>query len=168
VNALDRLLVGALLLAGLLAGGWYALGHYSAARYQAGYDAAVAAGEEARHSAGVAAIAIESGLRAQLLERDASAFKKEQEYASTLEAAQRRVRAGTDRLRCPAAGAVQPATAPDDRPAAGAPTVDGGGSDLVPEAASDVLGYGAAIASLVSRYAEVVEQHEDCRAVNAK
>jgi hypothetical protein len=38
----------------------------------------------------------------------------------------------------------------------------------VPEAAADVLGYGAAIASLVSRYAEVIELREECRAMNAK
>jgi hypothetical protein len=38
----------------------------------------------------------------------------------------------------------------------------------VPEAAADVLGYGAAIASLVSRYNEVVERFDECRAMNAK
>jgi hypothetical protein len=38
----------------------------------------------------------------------------------------------------------------------------------MPEAASDILGYGAAIAGLVSRYSEVAERYDTCRAVNAK
>jgi hypothetical protein len=38
----------------------------------------------------------------------------------------------------------------------------------MPEVAADVLGYGAAIASLVSRYDELTYRFERCRAVNAR
>ncbi|WP_371763391.1 hypothetical protein [Massilia sp.] len=168
MTALERLLVGVVLAVLLVTGGWLGVRHYGAERYDAGYDAAVAAGKEARDSSATVNLAIESGLRAQMLDRDTLALRKEQEYASNLEAAQRRVLVGTDRLRCPAASPVQPAAAPEDRPAAGAPAVDGGGPDLVPEASADVLGHGAAITSIVSRYAEVLEDFEACRAVNAR
>lgn len=168
MSALERLLVAVVLAVLLVAGAWIGLRHYGTERYDAGYAAAVAAGKEARNSAETAHLAIESGLRAQLLDRDTAAFRKEQEYASNLADAQRRVRAGDDRLRCPAASPVQPASAAADRPAAGAPAADGGGPDLVPEAAADVLGHGAAIAGLVRRYAEVLDDFEACRAVNAK
>lgn len=152
----------------LLLGGTWWFRYYGAEQYQAGWDGAVAAGKERRDSDAAAALAIESGLRTRLLDQDTNAFKKEQEYATNLDAAQRRVRAGTDRLRCPAASPVQLTATPGDRPAAGAPPVDGEGLDLVPEAAADILGHGAAIAGLVSRYADVVERFEACRAVNAK
>lgn len=168
MTALERLLVGVVLVVLLATGAWLERRHYGNERYQVGYDAAVAAGKEARDSAETAHLAIESGLRAQLLDRDTAALRKEQEYASNLADAQRRVRAGDDRLRCPAASPVQPASAATDRPAAGAPAVDGGGPDLVPEAAADVLGYGAAVAGLVRRYDAVIERFEACRAVNAK
>jgi hypothetical protein len=134
-----RLLIGVVLAVLVALGGWLGISHYGAERYDAGYSAAVAAGKEARDSAAVAHLAIESGLRTQLLDRDTAALRKEQEYASNLADAQRRVRAGTDRLRCPT-GSVPAAPAPAGRSAAGGPAVDGGGADLVPEAAADVLG----------------------------
>jgi hypothetical protein len=167
VSILDRLMIGWMLAAAALVAGVLELRHYGAERYQAGYQAAVDAGKEARDTAATAALAIESGLRARLLEQDFTALRKEQEYATNLDAAQRRVRAGVDSLRCPSASPVPGAAAAGDRPAAGAPAADGPGPELVPEAAADVLGYGAAIAGLVSRYAEVVERHEACRTVNA-
>jgi len=138
------------------------------ARFNADYDAAVAAGIKQHNREAEDNRKTESDLRAQLAERDTTAQRKEREYAQNLADAQRRVRAGTDRLRCPTAGPVQPAAAPGDRPVAAEPAADGGGPDLVPEAAADVLGYGAAIAGLVRRYDQVVARFEACRAVNAK
>jgi alkanesulfonate monooxygenase SsuD/methylene tetrahydromethanopterin reductase-like flavin-dependent oxidoreductase (luciferase family) len=167
IDTLDRFLTGLVIAAALAVAGWFGLRHYGAERYQAGYNAAVDVGMKQHDREAAENRKIESDLRAELAERDAEAQRKEQEYASNLADAQRRVRAGIDRLRCPA-NSVQPAAAAGDRPVAGAPATDGGGPDLMPEAAADVLGYGAAIASLVSRYAEVVERFDECRAMNAK
>lgn len=167
MNALERLLVGAVVAVLLATGGWLGLQHYGAERYDAGYAAAVDVGKDERNSAAVANLAIESGLRAQLLDRDTAALRKEQEYASNLEAAQRRVRIGTDRLRCPAR-AVPGAAAAEDRPAAGDAPGDGQGPDIVPETAADLLGIAADVAGLVRRYDQVVERFEACRAVNAR
>lgn len=167
MTSLERLLVGAVLLVLLLFGGSLAVRSYGAAQHRAGYAAAVADGKEAREAAALANLAIESGLRTRLLEQDTTALRKEQEYATNLEAAQRRVRAGVDRLRCPA-GPVPAITSPGDRPDAAGAAVDGEGLDLVPEAAADVLGYGAAIAGLVRRYQRILDRAEACRAVNAK
>lgn len=165
--AVDRLLCSALAAVLLLIGAWFGLRHYGAEQRQAGYDAAVAAGEEAREAAAVAALAIESGLRTRLLEQDTTALRKEQEHATNLEAAQRRVRAGVDSLRCPA-GPVPAATSAGDRPVATGPAVDGEGSAIVPEMAAEILGDAADVAGLVRRYERVVERFEACRAVNAK
>ena len=167
MTALERSVVGVVLAVLLVAGALLGLRHYGNERYQAGYDAAVAPGKEARYSAETANLAIESGLRAQLLDRDTAALRKEQEYASNLANAQRRMRAGDDRLRCPVASAVQSAAAAADRPAAAGAPADGPEQDLVPEAAADVLGYGAAIAGLVRKYERVIQRFEACRAVNA-
>jgi hypothetical protein len=168
MTALERLLVGAVLAILIATGVWLGVRHYGSERYDAGYAAAVDAGKKARDSAAAANLAIESGLRAQLLDRDAAALRKEQEYASNLADAQRRVRAGADRLRCPTASAVQPAAAPSDRPAAAGAPADGQGPDVVPEAAADLLGIAADVAGLVRRYDQVVERYEACRALNSK
>jgi hypothetical protein len=167
MSRLDGLLMGVGMAALLALGTWFGLGHYGNERYDAGYAAAVTAGKEARDSTAVAHLAIESGLRAQLLDRDTTALRKEQEYASNFADAQRRLRAGIDRLRCPA-GPVSAAAAPTNRSAADGPAVDGSGADLVPEAAADVLGDGATIAGLVRKYDRLVERFEACRAVNAR
>lgn len=151
----------------LIAGGWFAVLHYGTGRYQAGYSAAVAAGKAQHDRDAAAAHQTESDLRAELRAKDAEALRKEQDYAASLEAAQRRVLTGADRLRCPTSPVPAP-PAPVDRPAASGPAIDPGGPDLVPQAAADVLGYGAAIASLVSRYERIEQRFEDCRAVNSK
>jgi hypothetical protein len=168
VNSLERLLIGVVLAVLLAAGARVSLRHYGEERYQAGYDAAVAAGKEARDSAEVANLAIESGLRAQLLDRDTAALRKEQDYASNLADAQRRVRAGDDRLRCPAASPVQAAAAAADRPAAAGPGVDGEGTEIVPDAAAEVLGDGATAAGIVRKFDRLKQRFEACRAVNAR
>jgi hypothetical protein len=168
VSALERLLVGAVLAVLLATGAWLGLRHYGAERFAAGYAAAVDVGKKQRDRDVYLNQQTEDELRSLLTAKDADAYRKEQEYASNLEAAQRRVRAGTDRLRCPAAGPVQPGAAASDRPAAGEPPADGGGPDIVPEDAAAILGDGAAIAGLVRRYGQVVERFEACRAVNAK
>lgn len=164
--AVDRLLCSVLVAVLLVIGAWFGVRHYGAEQRQAGYDAAVADGKEARDAAAVAALAIESGLRTRLLEQDTTAHRKEQEHATNLEAAQRRVRAGVDSLRCPA-GPIPAGAATGDRSIAAGPAADGEGPDLMPEAAADVLGHGAAIASLVRRYERIVERAEACRVVNA-
>jgi hypothetical protein len=172
MTALERLLISVLAAVVLLAVGILGVRAYGAHRYDAGhaagYAAAVAAGNAQRDRDAATARKTESDLRTQLAARDADAHRKEQKYASNLEAAQRRVRVGTDRLHCPAASPVQPAAAPADRPAAGGPAADGGGADLVPEAAADVLGDGATAAGLVRKYARLIQRFEACRAVNAR
>jgi hypothetical protein len=167
IDMLDRFLTGLVIAAVLAVAGWFGLHHYGTERYDAGYAAAIAASKAQHDHDAAAYLKLESDQRAQNAKRDADATRKEQEHAQALADAQRRVRAGTDRLRCPAS-TVQPTTATTDRPVTTAPATDGTGPDLMPEAAADVLGYGAAIAGLVSRYAEVVERFNECRAVNAK
>jgi hypothetical protein len=167
MTALERLLIGAVLAVLLAVGGLLGLRHYGTERYDAGYAAAVEVGRKQRDRDAYLNQQTETELRSLLAAKDADAHRKEQEYASNLEAAQRRVRAGTDRLRCPASP-VQPGAATADRPVAADTPTDGQGPNLVPEAAADILGYGAAIAGLVRRYDQVVERFEVCRAVNAR
>jgi len=167
IDTLDRFLTGLVIAAILAVAGWFGLRHYGEEWYQDGYAAAVAAGKAQHDRDAENNRKIESDLRQTLAERDAEATRKEQEYASNLDAAQRRVRAGTDRLRCPASP-VQPAAAPGDRSVASTPATDGAGPDVVPEVAADLLGIAADIAGLVRRYDQVVEHFDECRAVNAK
>jgi hypothetical protein len=167
IDTLDRFLTGLVIAAALAVAGWFGLHHYGAERYQAGYNAAVDAGKAQHDRDDAKYRKLESDQRAKDAARDAEATRKDQENAQALADAQRRVRAGTDRLRCPASP-VQPTAATATGPTASTPATDGAGPDVVPEVAADLLGYGAAIASLVSRYAEVVERFDECRAVNAK
>ncbi len=140
--------------------------HYTAAsHYDAGYAAAVAAGTAERDRQADAYRNADAALRADLAARDADAFKKEQDHAKDLAAAQRRVRAGTDSLRCP--GAVSAAAAPATGPAAAEPATDQPGPAIVPETAADILGIGADVAGLVRRYDRLVERFDACRALNA-
>jgi len=167
VSALDRLLIGCILVVAMLVAGVHALRHYGAERYAAGQAAAIAAGKEARDAQATANLAIESGLRTRLLEQDGAALRKEQEYVSNLEAAQRRVRAGVDSLRCPAASPVPAGATPGDRPAAAGLEVEPAGPSLMPEAAADLLGVAADVAGLVRRYDRLEQRFEACRTVNA-
>jgi hypothetical protein len=167
MTALERLLVAVAVSVMVAAGAWLERHHYGAEQYDAGYAAAVDVGNKQRDRAAYLNQQTEDELRAMLAAKDADAHRKEQEYASNLEAAQRRVRAGTDRLRCPT-GPVPATAAPADRPSAGGPATDGGGADLVPEAAADVLGNGATAAGLVRKYARLIQRFEACRAVNAR
>ena len=160
----ERILGGILVLVCLLLVGYLGVLQYGAARHAAGYADAVADGKSARDSAAASALAIESGLRTQLLARDSDALRKELEHASNLEAAQRRVRAGVDSLRCPA-GPVPTSTASSDRPAAGGSTPDEPGPAIVPEIAAEILGDGAAIAGLVRRYGRLEQRFDECQAL---
>lgn len=164
---MNRLLLGVLIAAVLVVAGWFGLRHYGDARYQVGYNAAVDVGMKQRDREAAENRKIESDLRAQLAERDTEAHQKEIKYAQALADAQRRVRSGTDRLRCPA-GPVQPAAAPGDRPAAAGTPADGQGPDVMPEVAADLLGIAADVAGLVRRYERAIERFDECRAVNAK
>lgn len=167
MNALDRLMIGGMLLAAALIAGALELRHYGAERYSAGQAAAVAAGVKLRQAEADRNLKTETDLRAQLHDKDAEAKQQEQTYEISLDVAQRRVRAGTDSLRCPASPIPAGATA-GDRPAAGGPAADGEGPAIVPDAAADLLGDAAAIAGLVRRYDRVVERFDACRAVNAE
>ncbi|KQZ34307.1 hypothetical protein [Massilia sp. Root1485] len=168
MTRLQILLLGALVSIALAVGAWVGVDEYGDNRYRDGYDAAVTAGIKQRDLDAEENRKAESDLRVQLATRDADAYRKEQEYASNLADAQRRVRAGTDRLRCPAASTVQPGTQTAGRPAAGGSAPDGGGPDLVPEVAAEILGDGAAVAGLVSRYERLEQRFEACRTVNAR
>jgi len=167
MTTIERSLAALIVLAGLLVVGWLGVMHYGSTRYSAGYAAAVAEGKAARDAAAEINRITEADLRAQLRARDSAAHIKEQEHARDLAAAQRRVRAGTDRLRCPT-GPVPAGATPGDRPATAALGVDGTGPDLVPEVAAEILADGADIARIVRQYDRVVERFEECRAVNEK
>lgn len=166
MTRIERLLISTIVLAGLLVLGVLGVRWYGAAQHQAGYDAAVADGKAQYDRDVAAARKTESDLRAQLRTKDAVAFQKEQDHAASLEAAQRRVRAGVDSLRCPA-GPVPAGAAPGDRSAAGGPPVDGQGPTIVPEVAAEILGDGAAIAGLVRRYERLEQRFDKCQAVSA-
>lgn len=168
MSTLERLLCGLLVAALLSIGAWYGVSRYGIQQRQAGYDAAVADGKEYRDLEAQIARQTEDGLRAQLRARDVAALIKEKEHAANLEAAQRRMRAGDDRLRCPAARPVPDGTSAADRPAAGGAGVDGEGLVVVPEIAADLLSLAADHQRLLRNYERVVERFEDCRVVNAK
>jgi len=168
VTALERLGAAVLLALVILVASVFGLRHYSAERYQAGYDAAIAAGKEQHDRDAAAAHKTESDLRAQLRAKDADAKQKEDEYETNLQNAQHRVRVGADSLRCPAAGPVPAAAAPDDRPAAGGPDPEADGPRIVPETASDLLGVAADLARIVRQYDRLEQRFEDCRALNEK
>ena len=153
-----------LLVLGLTAG--FGAHHWGQVRYDAGYEAAVKAGQAQRQADATAARAKEEGLRRQLAAQEEEAQQKEKQHAKDLDEVQRRVLVGTDRLRCPAARAVQHIPAPATGPAPTIIAADTGGPDLVPEAAADVLGYGAAIAGLVRRYDRLTALYEQCRQSN--
>jgi hypothetical protein len=167
MNRLDNLLIGVCALLVLVVVCWFGVHHYGAERYDAGYAAAVAAGQAQHDRDAATALKTQSDLRAKLALQDVIAQQKEIEHAQTLADAQRRVRAGTDRLRCPASP-VQPTAAPEDRPVAPGPGVDGQGAELVPDAAAEVLGDGATAAGIVRKFDRLKQRFEECRAVNAK
>lgn len=167
MNRLDNLLIGTCAVLAPLLACWFGMHHYGAERYDAGYAAAITAGKQQHDRDAAAALKTEFDLRQTLAEKDLEAHQKDQEHAQELADAQRRVLTRVDRLRCPASS-VQPTAPAADRSASVVAPVDSGGPDLVPEAAADVLGYGAAIAGLVSRYERLTERFEECRAVNAK
>jgi hypothetical protein len=168
VSRLQDLMLQAVLGIALLLALWFVAHSYGAEKYDAGYAAAVAAGQAQHDSEAVAAQAIESGLRAKLLDRDTEALRKDQEHAQALADAQRRMRNGTDSLRCPAASPVHEAATPSSGPAAADAGIDGTGPAIVPETAADLLGIAGDVASLVSRYQQVVDRFDACRAVNAQ
>jgi hypothetical protein len=168
MTAVQRLLAAVILVLVLALGLIFWAHHYGAEQRAAGYAAAVAAGKEQHDRDTAAARKTESDLRAQLRGKDADAKRKEDEYATNLQNAQHRVRAGADSLRCPTAGPVQPSAAPDDRPAAGGSDPEAERPRIVPEVASDLLGVAADLARVVRQYDRITERFEECRALNAK
>lgn len=165
MSRIESIISGLIVLVGLGILGALGVTHYGVKKYEAGYAAAVADGEQSRKDAERIARQTETDLRNRLRERDIAAHRKEQEHASNLQAAQRRVIAGADRLRCPARPVPSP-VAPADRPATGGSSTDGPGPELVPETAADVLGIGSGIAGLVRRYERLEQRFNECRAVN--
>jgi hypothetical protein len=161
--------------AGLIAGGVAAVGWIwhthavSSARTQgdkAGYARAVAAGKARLDAERTRNLITERDLRTKLAKADTAAATKEQTYAETLSAAQRRVVSGADRLRCPGAGAISNASAAPDGSAAGGSPPDGPGADLVPAVAVDVLGLAADTGRLVRKYERLEQRYDECRALN--
>lgn len=167
MTTIERTLAALIVLAGLVVVGWLGVMHYGGTRYDAGYAAAVEEGKLARDAAAEINRITEADLRAQLHALDSAAYRKEQEHAQDLAAAQRRVRAGDDRLRCPA-GQIPIGATPSDRPAVASPGAHAEGPELVPEVAAEILADGADIARIVRQYEQVVERFEACRAVNAR
>lgn len=160
------LLISALLSAGLLAGGtaWH-LHKVSEARKE-GYAAAVTAGEVQRLADADKALQTERNLRNQLSIKDDAARAEKEKHDEDLADAQRRMRAGTDRLRCPAASTVHAVTTAPAGPTAGGPAPDEPGAAVVPEVAADILGLAADTAELVRKYDRVVDRYDACRALN--
>lgn len=166
MTRVQGIVASGIVLVGLLLAIWLCVLRYGSVQRAAGYADAISDGKAARDSAATSALAIESGLRSQLLERDTTTLRKEQEHAFNLEAAQRRVRTGVDSLRCPAGPVPAGATA-DDRPAATTAAVDRSRPAIVPEDAAAILGDGADIARIVRQYDQIIERFEACRAVNS-
>jgi len=167
MTRVDRILFGAIVLVGLVICAWLAVLQFGANKFDAGYAEAIAAGQQRYDFEADLHRQIEADLRTQLAAKDAAAFKKEQEHADSLAAAQRRHSAGVDRLRCPAAAIPAPATA-SDRPVASGSTADGEGPDIVPTVAVEILGDGADVAGLVRRYQRVLDRFDACQALNAE
>lgn len=93
--------------------------YYVHVQYDAGYGvghaAAVATGDAQRDLDAAIHLKKETDQCTQLAAKDTAVHQKEQKYAKTLDAAERRMHAGTDRLCCPASR-VQPSGAPESRP----------------------------------------------------
>ena len=167
MTSIEKLLMSAIVLIGLALLGWLCLLDYGVERYDAGFAAAVEIGKQRRDADAEISRQTEIDLRAQLGAKDAAAFKKEKDHAQSLAAAQRRILTGTDSLRCPARPVPTTATS-GDRSAASEPAAYDDGSQLVPEAAADLVGIASDVERLVRQYDRVVERFEACRAVNSK
>lgn len=167
MTKIEQLLMGAIVLIGLALFGWLNLLDYGVERYDEGFEAAIEIGKQQRDADAEINRQTEVDLRTQLGIKDTAALKKEKDYAQSLAAAQRRHLIGTDSLRCPTRPVPATATT-GDRPAASGPAADHGGSELVPEAAADLIGIASDVERLVRQYDRVVERFEACRAVNSK
>lgn len=170
MTAIERfaLKVFAALLA--LVGAWFWHTHaVSSAREEgdkAGYDRALAAGQAKYESERERNRKVEGDLREANRLKDVAAATKEQTYAENLNAAQRRMRAGTDSLRCPSASPVQAGASPADRPDTSGPSFDESGAGVMPEVAADILGLAADSARLVRKFDRLAERYDACRALN--
>lgn len=162
LEILTAKILGGVLL--ILAGVW-GVNHYVGVVEQWGYDRAVKDGEVALQNEKDTALARERTLRKQLAAEQRAAAEKETRHEEELKVAQDRVRAGTDRLRCPTSREA-PGPGPDTgRPAAGGPAADGEGETIVPDVAAEILGDGAAIAGLVRKFDRIERYFNVCRAV---
>ena len=167
MTSIEKLLISAIVLIGLALLGWLNLLDYGVERYDEGFEAAIKVGKERRDADAEINRQTETDLRKQLGIKDTAALKKEKDHAQSLAAAQRRILTGTDSLRCPAKP-IPVSSTTVDRSAAGGPTADEGGSELVPEAAADLVGIASDVERLVRQYDRVVERFEACRAVNSR
>lgn len=158
-------MLAALLGAGVITGGLLWHRHEVSAGRQAGYDAAVTAGEKQRAADAAVALTTERALRAKLAARDAAEQQKDAEYAETLAAAQRRVRAGDDSLRI-AINTIRATAAAPAGPTAAGPAPDGPGAAIVPEVAANILGLAADTGRLVRKYERLEERYDACVALN--
>lgn len=162
---IQALMLSALIGAGVITGGWLWHRHEVSVARQAGYYAAVAAGEKQRAADAAAALITERENRELFRIRDERARQREETYEQALEDAQRRIRTGADSLRI-AVNTIRATAAPADRPAAGGPPVDEPGAAIVPEVAGDILGLAGDTARLVRKYERVVERLDACVALN--
>jgi hypothetical protein len=167
MTSIEKLLVGAIVLIRLALLGWLNLLDYGVERYDEGFEAAIKIGKERHDADAEINRQTETDLRKQLGIKGTAALKKEKDHAQSLAAAQRRILTGSDSLRCPARPVRASSTAAN-RFAASGPTANDGGSELVPEAAADLVSIASDVERLVRQYDLVVERFEACRAVNAK
>lgn len=167
MTSIEKLLMGAIVLIGLALFGGLNLLDYGVKRYDEGFDAAIKIGMQRRDADAEINRQTEIDLRTQLGIKDTAALKKEKDHALSLAAAQRRILTGADSLRCPARPVPATSTT-GDRSVASGPASDVAGSELVPEAAADLVGIASDVERVVRQYDRVVERFEACRAMNAR
>ena|GEM_PF-2418114 len=164
--SLETMMAGAVLTVGVVAGGWAWHSHAVSTARQEGYSAAVADGKKRYDEDAAKALSKERKLRDEQAAKDDAARKDKERYDEALADAQRRMRAGTDRLRCPAASPVHAAATAPAGPAAGGPAPDEPGTPVVPEVAADILGLAADSDSIVRKFDRLTERYDACRALN--
>lgn len=162
IQILMAKVLGGIILVCLATLGW---NHYISKVEQRGYDRAVAEGKIALQQEKDLALAVERDLRKQLANEQRLNFEKETRHAQELADAQRRVRAGTDRLLCPTVRKVPGTSTDPGGPAAGGPAPDEEGDRIVPEVAAEILGDGATIAGIVRKFQRLEKYYAVCKAV---
>lgn len=124
--------------------------------------------QHARHDAEQHANATEHArqqeqlLRAALDAQEQERSKENADHAKQLETLRAAARAGTERLRCPAAIPAEPAQAADSG-AAARPEPEARPGELVPRTADDLFRIGASIASIVRERNALIDKYNAAR-----